>query len=241
MQATALFTTMHGMLAAACLAFLVISSDAIGQEDAVRRASQLMVEGQTAEAEALLRSSMAGGNPQAATFLGTWLFRTQRYEEAIQVLEPLATQGDAEAQYQLSQVYGLKSPPDFERSSSWIHRAATAGHSRARIVLQEQAELKADKEGKVSTLYLVEMTRTLMAKKIEGFNERVLGCYGATRPQLLAAFNTSLGKCFESLPADQRDRVLPTHTFLQSLAACTNSELFASVGKTPAQLVACLP
>jgi TPR repeat protein len=210
-------------------------------EDPVHRASQFIVEGSRVEAETLLRSSAASGDLSAAAMLGSLLSQAAKYSEAIQVLEPAATKGNAEAQWHLSQAYALTSPPDFERSNFWLRRAADAGSSKAKTLLQDQTDLRPGQDGRVSTRALAESIRSLIAAKASSFDERTLRCYGASRPKLLAALNASLGRCFQALPVDQRDRVVPSQAFMQSLVSCANGGLFERVGKSPAELVACLP
>lgn len=228
---------------AAALSLLLQQAHAQSQSsDAeVGQAIQLILEGKQVEAEALLRLHSEKGNLQATAMLGSLLTKRGKNTEAIQILEPAAMKGNAEAQWQLSQTYALASPPNFEKSQIWLRRSAEAGHAKAKIILEDQTELRPDAEGRVSTQALLVSIRSLIAAKAATFTEQTFKCYGASRSELVAVFNQALAQCFEALPANQKDRVLPTQAIAQSLAACANKALFAHAGKTPAELAACLP
>jgi hypothetical protein len=227
-------------LVLATLFAVQLTAAAATADNAVRQASQFIAEGKAAEAERVLRSEAFKGNTSAAAMLGALLSREGRQAEAIQILEPVASSGDAEAQWQLSGVYTRTSPPDFEKFNLWLRRAASSGSTSARIVLQDQTELKPGSDGKVSSWALAESVRSLIAAKANTFDQKTLSCYGKSRQELLAAFNISLGECFQELPADQRERVIPTQSFIQDLARCTNTRLFQRVGTSSTELLACL-
>ena len=175
---------------------LAVAGFANAADDPVRGASRLIVEGHRVEAEALLKSAAKGGDLAAAAMLGSLLSESGRYAEAIQVLEPAAAKGHADAQWHLSGVYALKSPPDFERSNSWLRCSAASGSSKAKILLQDQSDLKPGTDGKVSTRALAESLRSMISAKAGSFDAKTLSCYGMSRAELLEAFNTSLGRCF---------------------------------------------
>lgn len=205
------------------------------------RAASLIVDGREAEAESFLASMAAAGNLEAAAMLGGLYLKVGRLPEAFRFLEPAASKGDAQAQYSLSQFYARSSPPDPERSNHWLRLAASSGHATARARLQEQRDIKPGEDGTVDTHALAESLRALLGAKVNQFNDEVVRCYRVSRPDLLAAFNRSLGKCIQALPEKDRDRVVPSQTFIHDLATCANSGLFEHVGTTPAELARCLP
>lgn len=220
---------------------LVSTARADVAEDSVRRASALIVEGHQAEAEKLLRSAAERGNLSAAAMLGAMLSYSERNTEAIKVLEPAANKGNIEAQWYLSQAYALKAPPDFERSNFWLHRAARAGFSKAKILLQDQTDLTAGPDGKVSTRALAESIRTIISAKANSLSEEALQCYRMSRTELIAAFNAAIGECFQALPKDQHERIVSSLAVTRSLASCTNDRVFERAGTSRAELVQCLP
>lgn len=59
------------------------------------------------------------------------------YSEALRLLQPLAEHGNAEAQFQLGQMYvfGEGVPKDLEEGFRWVRRAAEQGHAKARFQL----------------------------------------------------------------------------------------------------------
>jgi uncharacterized protein len=65
-----------------------------------------------------------------AIYLGTW-----RYDPAR--LEPLATKGQAEAQYRLGKCYfdGYGLQRDYHQAATWLRHAANQGHARAQAGL----------------------------------------------------------------------------------------------------------
>ena len=75
------------------------------------------------------------GGAQAATALDEALKLMQRgeYIQALAELKPIANQGDAEAQYQLGQIYerGLGIVPDDYWAQHWYRQAAEQGHPAA--------------------------------------------------------------------------------------------------------------
>jgi len=60
-------------------------------------------------------------------------FDAQRYAEALRLWQPLAEQGDAEAQYNLALLYksGLGIKQDERKALEWFHKAARQGMSDA--------------------------------------------------------------------------------------------------------------
>lgn len=64
-------------------------------------------------------------------------FEQQDYDLALELWEPLARAGQAEAQYGLAQLYGsgLGVSPDLERAANWYERAAEQGYARAQYEL----------------------------------------------------------------------------------------------------------
>ena len=59
------------------------------------------------------------------------------YATTLQLLRPLAEQGDVSAQYYLGAMYDLGegTPQDYATAASWYRRAAEQGHSRAQYFL----------------------------------------------------------------------------------------------------------
>lgn len=205
------------------------------------RAASLIVDGREAEAESFLASSAAGGNLEAAAMLGALYLKVGRLSDAFRLLEPAASKGDAQAQYSLSQFYVRSSPPNLERSNYWLRLAASNGHATARALLQEQRDIKPGEDGTVDTRALAESMRALIGAKVSHFNDEVVRCYRVSRSDLLAAFDQSLSKCIQALPEKERDRIVPTQTFIHNLATCANSGMFAHVGTSQAELARCLP
>ena len=173
--------------------------------------------------------------------LGAVYLKVGRLADAFRLLEPAASKGDAQAQYSLSQFYARTSPPSLERSNYWLRLAASNGHSTAKALLLEQRAIKPGEDGTIDTHDLAESIRALMTAKVSQFSDKVVRCYGASRSDLLAAFEESLGKCIQALPDNQKDRVAPTQAFIHDLATCANGGVFERVGTSPEKLVRCLP
>ena len=59
------------------------------------------------------------------------------YATALQVLRPLAEQGDVEAQFNLGQMYrkGKGVLPDYIQATKWFRLAAKQGHASSRSIL----------------------------------------------------------------------------------------------------------
>jgi hypothetical protein len=161
--------------------------------------------------------------------------------EAIALLEPAAQQGNAEAQWQLFRAYSSASPPDFNQSDIWLRRAAESGSVSAKIVLQSQKNPRPDKDGKVDTQTFLAYIRSLGAAKVATFDEKTLACYGLSESEFIAISNTSFAKCYDALPSNEKERVLPTIAFTQRVAMCANNALFQKIGKTLPEISKCLP
>jgi Caspase domain/Sel1 repeat len=64
-------------------------------------------------------------------------FDRASYSSALEVWQPLASQGDAEAQTYVGEIFekGLAGTPDYESAALWYKRAAEQGHPRAQVNL----------------------------------------------------------------------------------------------------------
>lgn len=75
-------------------------------------------------------------------------YRAKDYAKARRILEPLAEQGDATAQYILGYMYyygqGVASNPALARV--WIERAADQGHNKARVALTQLDQAQQEQE-----------------------------------------------------------------------------------------------
>lgn len=83
---------------------------------------------------ALLASTPASAAGPADTKAGVDAFMRGESEAAVRIWRPLATAGDADAQYNLGQAYwlGRGVAADAKLAEDWYRRAAEQGHSKAR-------------------------------------------------------------------------------------------------------------
>lgn len=226
--------------------FLMLSSQVAYSNNAdesekIDMARALVLKGKYHESEILLRSLISNGNVDASLFLGTLLRKLDRSNEAIEVLEPLAASGNAEIQVQLAMAYASAEPKNLDSAVFWFRKAAESGHKVAKEILNSMSSIHVDKNGNVNKHDMFSYLDGAARSKLSAADDKVFLCYGLPKAELTAVISAGLKFCYDKLLANEEEFFPYSKMNMDEIGVCSNERLFDAIGKSRAEVAACLP
>lgn len=207
-------------------------------EKELKEAVNVLVKGDEKKFHDMLNSMMKRGNIDAKILYGAIKIKKSEFSEAIKILEPLAVNGNAKAQYYLGQAYSFLGDAKGEK---WIQESAKQGYPAAVNVLSLNEHTLQTIDGKVKVDSLALMAQDIITKKLGTMPDKALACYKIPRAKLIASYRKAIGTCKIKIKAE----VGETHpendlqTIAYHFSQCSNNIVFKEAGITIQDLTNC--